>query len=147
MTFKTLSALLESRPQIQEAPEQEGSSLIGPKQHSVLTRAELIRFGSKMDQAASKLEEIRSIFKHVPGASGPAHKLGHIGEKGGFDMSHFTGVNELLDKLEEAIEEMHMSWGIQVQSETGALDDEPSELADEEDHDDLPSNIDKPEPK
>jgi len=145
MTFKTLAALLESHAKLHESADDMGGTGLGPKPHPVLSRAELVRFGDKMEQAINKLEEIRSIFKHVPDATGPAHKLGHIGEKGGFDMSHFNGVNALLDKLEEAIEDMHMDWGTQVQSETGAFgdDDEPAdadvEAEAEADADDLPA--------
>lgn len=135
MTFKTLSALLESRVKLSETIDDMGGGL-GSQAHPVLSRAELVRFADKMDQALNKLEEVRSIFRHVPGATGPAHKLGHIGQKGGFDMSHFDQVNKTLDQLENAINELHQSWGTQIQQETGAFDDaEPSDQEVEPDQD------------
>jgi hypothetical protein len=141
MTFKTLSALLETQAKLTEDAVDDMGGGLGPKAHPVLSRAELVRFGDKMDQAINKLEEVRSIFKHVPGMTGPAHKLGHIGEKGGMDMSLFADVNSKLDALEGAIEELHQGWGSQVQQDTGAFDeaDAATDTADvEADTDDLP---------
>jgi hypothetical protein len=156
MTFKTLSALLESHNQLQEAagPSVDGADErlgLGPKPHPILSRAELVRFMDKLDQANNKLEEVRSIFKAVPDATGPAHKLHHIGAKGGFDMGAFDDVVKKLDALENAIDELHQSWGIQMQSETGALDDDPEgpaaemdAMEPEADTDDLPPEDEAP---
>ncbi len=120
MTLKILSTLLEKYPPITETLEQEDDSHAESDTHTILSPSELIRFNDRIYQAVSKLEELRSIFKYVPNATGPAYKLGHIGKKGGFDMAYFTDVNDLLDKLKETIEEMHMSWS--NQNENGAFD-------------------------
>lgn len=142
MTFKTLSSLLATQLALTEASDELGSAsgLVGPKAHPVLSRAELVRFADKLDQARNKLEEVRSIFKEAPGATGPAHKLHHIGAKGGFDMGAFGVVNTKLDELEDAIDELHQAWGMQVQSETGLMDDEDDAepMDPEADADDLP---------
>lgn len=155
MTFKTLSSLL-SITQIAEAatdmPADDDSVSamgggLGPKPHPVLSRAELVRFGDKMDQIHGKLEEIRSILKRADGATGPAHKLHHIGTKGGMDMGNFDDVEAKLDDFENAIDELHQSWGSQMQSETGAFGDEDDAAPDAEaDADDLPAEEDAATP-
>lgn len=148
MTFKTLSSLLASHHALNEASDDElgsATGLVGPKAHPVLSRAELVRFSDKLDQARTKLEEVRSIFKEAPGATGPAHKLHHIGTKGGFDMGAFSAVNKKLDDLEDAIDELHQAWGMQVQSETGLMDEDEAAPTDvEADADDLPPEDEAP---
>jgi hypothetical protein len=140
MSFKILSALLATQQSLTEADDSAELDMgggIGPKPHPVLSRAELVRFSDKLDQAYNKLEEIRSIFKHAPDATGPAHKLHHIGTKGGFDLSAFDDVVQKIDDLEGAINELHQSWGTQVQSDTGAFDEGDGATDHEADADDL----------
>lgn len=149
--FKTLSTLLEDHRLKEAADDTEGDipddsasdmgGGIGSNPHPVLSRAELVRFADKIDQAHGKIEEVRSIFKSAEGATGPAHKLHHIGSKGNMDMSHFQEVNDMLDKLEQAVDDLHQSWGTQIQQDTGALD-EPGAEDHEADTDDLNADDD-----
>lgn len=125
MSFSTLQSLLT----LTEADETALANN-GPKEHPTLSRAEQVRFADKIEQAQSKLEEIESIFKHAPGATGPAHKLHHIGVKAGADMGALTDVQNKIHDLANAIDDLHMMWGTEMQQATGAFD------ADEEPTDD-----------
>lgn len=126
MAFKTLSELSTlAAVHLQEEGSYEEMGM-GPKDHPTLSRAEMVRLYDKLDQAQNKVDELHSIFKSVEDVSGPAHKLHHIAQKGGFDMSHVDAVQALLDQLSTAIDDMHQDYGTNMQSDTGAME-EPEE--------------------
>lgn len=118
MSFSTLQSLLT----LNEGDDAVLSNY-GPKDHPSLSRAELVRFNDKISQAQAKLEEIESVFKHAPGATGPAHKLHHIGVKAGSDMAVLDAVQRKIHELADAIDELHQAWGSGMMQDTGAFDD------------------------
>jgi hypothetical protein len=127
MSFTTLQSLLT----LTEADDAAMANL-GPKEHPTLSRAEMVRFADKIGQAQAKLDEIESIFKHAPGATGPAHKLHHIGVKAGADMSALSDVQNKIHDLGNAIDELHMMWGSSMQQDTGAFDDQDPDASTDE---------------
>jgi hypothetical protein len=138
MSFTTLQSLLT----LTEADDAAMANL-GPKDHPTLSRAEMVRFADKIGQAQAKLDEIESIFKHAPGATGPAHKLHHIGVKAGADMGALTDVQNKIHDLGNAIDELHMMWGSSMQQDTGAFDDQDTAAsADEAPADDADTEAD-----
>lgn len=135
MSFSTLSGLLNLR-QSAAITENQDEYGMGPKPHPVLSRAEIVRFYDKMDQARDKLEEIESIFKHAPGATGQAHKLHHIGVKAGGDMGALDTVQHAITNLFDAIDDLHQAWGTGLQQDTGVFDQSEDETPPDENTDD-----------
>jgi hypothetical protein len=131
MSFTTLSGLLSLHESATPITEDQDEYGMGPKPHPVLSRAEIVRFYDKIDQARNKLEEIESIFKHAPGATGQAHKLHHIGVKAGGDMGALDAVHSAIETLFNAVDDLHQAWGTGMQQDTGAFD-EPAEPAPED---------------
>jgi hypothetical protein len=122
MEFATLKSLLDTL--VNEGADINSDYGLGMKEHPSLSRAEIVRMNDKFSQAQAKLEEIENIFKAATGATGPAHKLHHIGVKGGLDVSAISAVQQKIRELADAIDDCHQMWGTSVQGDTGAFDDD-----------------------
>jgi hypothetical protein len=122
MEFATIKSLLDTL--VTEGADINSDYGLGTREHPSLSRAEIVRMNDKFTQAQAKLEEIENIFKSAAGVSGPAHKLHHIGVKGGLDISAISGVQQKIRELGDAIDDCHQMWGTSVQGDTGAFDDD-----------------------
>lgn len=101
---------LQSISSLNEEPEQTGSS-------SPLSPDEITRLEAKFEALEVHLEGMQNILREHEIIGSVAHKLHHLVIKGGLDAHALAEARAKLNDLEDAIQEMHMMFMMDVRPE------------------------------